>query len=87
MNLEEDHSIFQGLNIPIIEEAISANNGLPQEGHKWFSQKSPLPEFAEVVLQAKETSIQKGRGYDHKSLPYPWGEVAYFVLRYITCEE
>ena len=48
--------------------------------------EGPLLEFLEIFLQAEETSIQKGRRYDRKALPYPWGEVSYFKLRYITCK-
>jgi len=86
LNLEEDHSRVWGLNIPVTEIAISVISGLPHEGQKWFSRKAPLPEFQEVFLQDGETTIKKGRGYDHQSLPYPRGKVAYFMLRYITCE-
>lgn len=86
LNLDGNHSRVHGLDIPITEEVISTDNGLLLGGQKWFSRKYPLQEFPKLFLQAGETRVQKSRGYDQKSLPHPCAEIAYFFIRYITCE-
>jgi hypothetical protein len=86
LNLREGSSRVRRIEIPVIEEAIAEVSGLPQNGQRWFSRRSVLPEFPEAFLQAGESIVQKGRGYDRNSLPHPWKEVAEFVMRYMTCE-
>jgi hypothetical protein len=38
-NLQEDHSIVQGVRIPITEDDIAQVSGLPITGVRWFSRK------------------------------------------------
>ena len=86
LNLEEESSQVCEVDVPVTEEAIAEVSGLPHNGERWFSRRTSLPEFPEAFLHAGESIAQKGRGYDQNSLPHPWGEVAEFVIKYITCE-
>jgi hypothetical protein len=76
LNLREGSSRVCRIEIPVTEEAIAEVSGLPQNGYRWFSRRSVLPEFPEAFLQAGESIMQKGQGYDQNSLPHPWKEVA-----------
>jgi hypothetical protein len=50
LNLREGSSRVCGIEIPVTEEAIVEVSGLPQNGQRWFSRRSILPEFPESFL-------------------------------------
>lgn len=86
MNLGEGGSQVCGVEIPVIEEIIAKVSGLPQVGKQWFVRRTTLLKFPEAFLQARESIAQKGWGYDKNFLPYPWGEVAEFITKYMMCK-
>lgn len=71
LNLEGSSLRVHRLEIQVNEEFITMVNGLPQEGHEVVYYKKTLPKFPTLFLQVGETVMQKGKGYDRKSLPQP----------------
>jgi len=86
LNLGEGSSGVRGIKIPVTEEAVTEFSALLQNGKRWFSRRMALPEFPEAFLQAGESITQKGWEYDRNSLLHPWGGVAEFIIKYMTCE-
>jgi hypothetical protein len=60
--------------------------GFPTIRDRWFNRKTHLLDAHKGFLLNNEKVQTKGRGVDVNSLPEPWGKVAEFVKRYITCE-
>jgi hypothetical protein len=85
-NLTEGYSMVNGVRIPVSEESIVAVTGLPRTGDRWFNRKTHLLDAQKGFLVNTEQVQTKGRGADVNSLPEPWGKVAEFLKRYITCE-
>jgi hypothetical protein len=85
-NLTKEYSMVNGVRIPVSEESIVAVTGLPTTGDRWFNRKIHLLDAQKDFLVNNEQIRTKGRGADVNSLPEPWGKVAEFVKRYITCE-
>jgi hypothetical protein len=85
-NPTEGYSIVNGVRIPILEEIIVVFIGLPTTRDRWFNQKTHLSNAQKDFLINNEKIQTKGRGADVNSLPEPWGKVAEFVKRFITCE-
>jgi hypothetical protein len=85
-NLTEGYSMVNGVRIPVIEASIVAVTGLPRTGDRWFNRKKHLSDAQKGFLINTERFQTKGRGVDVNSLPKPWGKVAEFLKRYITCE-
>jgi hypothetical protein len=85
-NLTEGYSMVNGVRIPVTEASIVAVTGLPRTGDRWFNRKTHLPDAQKGFLINTERVQTKGRGVDINSLPEPWGKVAEFLKRYITCE-
>jgi hypothetical protein len=74
------------VRIPVLEESITVVTGFPTTRDRWFNQKTHLLDAQKDFLPDNEKIQTKGRGADVNSLPEPWGKVAEFVKRYITCE-
>jgi hypothetical protein len=85
-NLQEDHSIVQGVQISVTEEDIAQVSGLPTNGIRMFSRKHIILNAQQDFLLPGEQIEPKGRGVRLSSLPPPWPEVAKFVKHYLTCE-
>jgi hypothetical protein len=85
-NLQEDHSIVQGVRIPVTEEDIAQVSGLPTNGIRWFSRKHIILNAQQDFFLPGEQIEPKGRGVRLSSLPPPWPKVAKFVKHYLTCE-
>lgn len=54
-NLGEEGSRVCGVVIPIIEEIVAEVTRLPQVEEQLFVRRTPLPEFSEAFLQAKDS--------------------------------
>jgi len=85
-NLTEGYSMVNGARIPVTEASIVVVIGLPRMGDRWFNRKTHLLDAQKGFLVNTERVQTKGRGVDVNSLPEPWGKVAEFLKRYITCE-
>ena len=85
-NLTKEYSMVNGVRIPVSEESIVVVTGLPTTGDRWFNRKNHLSNAQKYFLVNNEQIRTKGQGADVNSLPEPWGKVAEFVKRYITCE-
>jgi hypothetical protein len=85
-NLQEDHSIVQGVRIPVTEDDIAQVSGLPVTGIRWFSRKHIILNAQQDFLLPGEQIEPKGRGVRLSSLPPPWPKVTEFVKHYLTCE-
>jgi hypothetical protein len=84
-NLEEYHSIVQGVRILVTEEYIAQVSGLPTNGLHLFSRKHIILNAQQDFLLLGEQIEPKGQGVRLSSLPPPWPEVAKFVKHYLTC--
>ena len=85
-NLQEDHSIVQGVRIPILEGDIAHVSGLPVTGIRWFSWKHIILNAQLDFLLPGEQVEPKGRGVRLNSLPPPWPKVAEFFKHYLSYE-
>jgi hypothetical protein len=85
-NLQEDHSIVQGVQISVTEEDIVQVSGLPTNGICMFSRKHIILNAQQDFLFPGEQIEPKGWGVRLSSLPPPWPEVAKFFKHYLTCE-
>jgi hypothetical protein len=85
-NLQEDHSIVQGVRISDTEEDIAQVSGLPTNGIRMFSRKYIILNAQQDFIFPGEQIEPKGRGVRLSSLPPPWPEVEKFVKHYLTCE-
>ena len=85
-NLQEDHSIVQGVQISITEEDIAQVSGLPTNGIHMFIHKHIILNAQQDFLLPGEQIKPKGRGVRLSSLPPPWPKVVEFFKHYLTCE-
>jgi hypothetical protein len=85
-NIIEGYSMVNGVRILVSEESIASVTGLPRIGDRWFNRKTHLSDAQKGFLVNTDQVQNKGRGVDFNSLPEPWGKVAEFLKRYITCE-
>jgi hypothetical protein len=86
LNLQEDHSVVNGVRISVTEEDIAEVSGLPTDGTRIFSRKHIIRGAQQNFFLPEERIIFKGRGVQLSSLPPPWPGVARFIKRYLTCE-
>ena len=85
LNLTTGHSMVAGQRISVTEADIAAVTGLPRTGLRWYNRKASLHTQNDFLLPG-EVLTPKGRGMALTSLPEPWGKVAEFIKRYISCE-
>jgi hypothetical protein len=86
LNLQEHHSVVNGVRISVTEEDIAAVSGLPTDGARIFSRKHIIKDAQQNFFLPEEQVILKGRGIQLSSLPPPWPGVAKFIKHYLTCE-
>jgi hypothetical protein len=86
LNLQEHHSVVNGVRISVTEEDIAAVSGLPTDGARIFSRKHTIKDAQQNFFLPEEQVILKGRGIQLSSLPPPWPGVAKFIKHYLTCE-
>jgi len=85
-NLQEDHSIVQGIRISVTKEDIAQVSGLPTNGIRMFSRKHIIRNAQQNFFLPKEQIEPKGRGIRLRSLLPPWPKVVKFVKHYLTYE-
>jgi hypothetical protein len=85
-NLQEDHSIVQGVRISVTKYDIAQVSSLPTHGICMFSCKHIILNAQQDFLLTGEQIKPKGRGVRLSSLPPPWPKVAKFVKNYLTYE-
>jgi hypothetical protein len=85
-NLQEDHSVVEGVRISVTEEDIAEVSGLPTDDTRKFSRKHIIGNVQQNFFLPGERIELKGRGVQLSSLPPPWPEVARFIKHYLTCE-
>jgi hypothetical protein len=86
LNLQEDHSVVEGVRISVTEEDIAEVSGLPIDGTRIFSRKHIIQNVQQNFFLPEERIVLKGRGVQLSSLPPPWPGVARFIKHYLTCE-
>jgi hypothetical protein len=85
-NLQEDHSVVEGVRISVTEEDIAQVSGFPIDDIRMFSRKHIIQNAQQNFFLPEERIEFKGRGVQLSSLPPPWPEVARFIKHYLTCE-
>jgi len=79
-------TVVRGLVISLSPKLISRVTTLPL-GIKWNKEDKATSVTAKKNLfTSNEKPIEDKNGFRRESLPYPWDEVAYHILKYISCE-
>lgn len=77
---------FRGLTIELTPEFISRVTDLPL-GLPQSKEEKPLGQVAKkTFFQVDEHPAEDKNGVRRTSLPHPWGEVSYQIMKYISCE-
>lgn len=77
---------FRGIAIEISPDFISRVTSLPL-GLLWSKDEKPLGQVAEkTFFQPNEHHIEDQNGIRRTSIHYPWDEVSYQIIKYISCE-
>ena len=77
---------FKGLTLELTPYFISRITCLPL-GLPWSKEETPLGQVAKkTFFQPDEHSVEDKNGIKRTSLPPPWSEVSYQVMKYITYE-
>ena len=77
---------IRGLSIKITLEFISRVTTLPL-GLPWSKDEKIISQAAKrKFFQDNETPVEEKNGIRRASIPYPWDEVSYQVIKYISCE-
>lgn len=77
---------FRGLTIELTPEFISRITNLPL-GLPWSKEEKPLGQVAKkTFFQSDEHPVEDKNGIIRTIIPYPWGEVSYHIMKYISCE-
>jgi len=78
---------FKGITMEITLEFISRVTSFPL-GLLWSKEENPLGQVAKkTFFQPNEHPVEEQNGIRRKSISYPWDEVSYQIIKYITCEE
>jgi len=78
--------VVRGLSITITPKVISRITTLPQ-GMPWRKEDKAISTFAKKNFFLRdEEPIKDKNGIRRESLPYPWNEVSYHILKYISYE-
>ena len=76
----------RGLSMEITPEFISRGIALPL-GLAWSKDEKTIGQAAKKnFLQNHETPVEDKNGIRRASIPYPWDEVSYQIIKYISCE-
>jgi len=76
---------IRGLSIEITPEFISRVTTLPL-GLPWSKDEKIIGQVAKrKFFQDNETPVEDKNGIGRASVPYPWDEVSYQVIKYIYC--
>ena len=78
--------VLRGLSIDLTPELISRSTTLPL-GVPWIKEDKGDSQIAKNKLFLEgEEPIEDKNGVRKTSLPYPWNEVSYHLIQYISCE-
>lgn len=79
-------TMVRAMSITINPEVISRVTTLP-EGLEWRMEDKDSRKFAKkTFFLDDEEIIEYKNGVRRENLPYPWNEVKYHILKYISCE-
>lgn len=79
-------TVVRGLAISLSPELISKGTTLPL-GIKWGEEdKTTSATTKKNFFTTNEKNIEEKNGFRREILPYPWDEVSYHILKYISCE-
>lgn len=82
----EFHTNVRGLDIGVNEDFISEVTEIPR-GQPWDKDDRALNNRAKTsFFRSYEKSESNRNGVKRESLPDEWGEVAYHIMKYLTCE-
>jgi len=77
---------LRGLSMEITPEFISRVTTLPL-GLPWSKDENPIGQSAKkTFFQNNEHPIEDKNSIRRTSIPYPWDEVSYQIIKYISCE-
>ena len=77
--------MVRGLSVTITPERISRITTLPL-GLQWRKKDKGSSTYAKKKFFFEdEEPIEEKNGIIRESIPYPWGEVSYYILKYISC--
>lgn len=76
----------RGLSITINPKVMTRITKFPQ-GVQWRQHNKVSNPFVKNFFFLKyEYPIEEKNGIKMENLPYPWNEVSYYILKYISCE-
>jgi len=79
-------SVVRELSVTITLESIRKITTLPL-GLQWRKEDKASSTYAKVNFFLRdEEPIEETNGIRREILPYPWDEVSYHILKYISCE-
>lgn len=77
---------FRGISMEMTPEFIIRVTTLPL-GLPWSKDEKPIGKFAnKTFFQNNEHLVEDKNGIIRTSIPYPWDEVSYQIIKYISCE-
>ena len=77
---------FRGPSMEITPEFINRVTTLPL-GLPWIKDEKPIGQAAKKnFFQNNETPIEDKNCIRRASIPYPWDEFSYQIIKYISCE-
>lgn len=70
----------------VTTEFINKVTTLPL-GLPWSKDEKPIGQATKKnFFQNNETPVEDKNGIRRASIPYPWDEVSYLIIKYISCE-
>ena len=79
-------SVVRALSVTITPESISRITTLPL-GLQWRKEDKASSTLAKKnFFLENEEPIEEKNGVRMEKIPYPWDEVSYCILKYISCE-
>jgi len=85
-HLKNGQSMVRGRRIIVSDAVIAEVSGMLAKGEVWSKKNIMLHDAVEIFRDAGQELTKKGKGIQPSSLGEPWGELARFVHRYITCD-
>ena len=78
--------VVKGLSVEITPEVIGRITTLPL-GFPWRKEDKGNSQIVKKKLFLEgEEAIEEKNGVRRESLPYPWNEINYHLIKYISCE-
>ena len=77
--------MVRGLAITLSLKIISIVTTLPL-GVKWVKERIPSTIAKKIFFLPVEEYIEDKNGVRRESLKYPWDEVTFYIMKFISCE-